>query len=191
MERRRVAPVDAVRRRMLGWLRLARLVPLAGWPMVAPAAVLALLAGLLPAAFIVAMAGVLSELYSDADSASATAAATAGLVLAVLAFCGQQLVAPAQASVAEVMARRIDGAALNDLMGTALSAPLPRVEREKALTALTDASAAFLHSGLTPGPGAAALFPLAARYLQLAAALTLVGVELSWPVAALVARPRW
>jgi ATP-binding cassette subfamily B protein len=182
----------AARQRVAGWLRLARLVPQAGWPMVALAAALALLAGLLPAAFILAMADVLGTLQSGAGAASGTpaagalAAAGSGLVLAVLAFCGQQLVAPVQVSVAELMARRVDGAALNDLMRTALAAPLPRVERESALTALTDASAAFLHTGLTPGPGAAALFPLAARYLQLAAALALVAGQLSGPVAVLV-----
>jgi ATP-binding cassette, subfamily B, bacterial len=182
------AVLGGARRRAAGWLRLARLVPRAGWPMAALAGVLTLLAGLLPAAFILAMADVLAALQSGATGtpAGTPAAATSGLVLAVLAFCLQQLIAPVQVSVAELMARRVDGAALNDLMRSVLAAPLPRVERPAALTALTDASAAFLHSGLTPGPGAAALFPLAARYLQLGAALALVGAQLSWPVATLV-----
>jgi ATP-binding cassette subfamily B protein len=181
MERRPAAVWDVVRRRVTGWLRLARLVPRAGRPLVTLAAFAALLSGLLPAVFILAMSHVLAGLY-----ASGAAALSTGLVLAVLAFCGQQLVAPVQASVAELMARRIDGATLTDLMGTALAAPLPAVERDRALTTLTDASAAYLHTGATPGPGAAALFPLAARYLQLTAALGLVGTQLSWPVAGLV-----
>jgi ATP-binding cassette, subfamily B, bacterial len=181
------APLQGVQARTLGWLGLVRLLPRAGTGLVTLAAVVAVLAGLLPITFILATGNVLSAVYRTAGSepAALRAAATA-LVVAVGAFALQQLLTPLQAATGAVVARRIDGECAAEFMTVAMTAPLAAVEEDSAVETASDATYGFMQGWQTPGLGAAAVFGLLSRYLQLAAAVVVVGVQLAWPVAALV-----
>ena len=177
--------------RIRAWSRLALLLRFAGAAVLVPTAILTVLSGLLPTAFIVAMGRVMLDLTSHragvANNAGVLGRAGPDLVLAFLALAGQQLVAPLQEALAALIARRIDRHTLTELLSTAMQAPLERVERERAIRAVTEVSDAFVRTAPTPGVGAAALPLLAGRYLQLAGALVLVAVAISWPVAVLLA----
>jgi ATP-binding cassette subfamily B protein len=169
------------------WLGLARLLPRAGGWLLTVAAAVSVGVGVLPVTFILAMGNVMGALSLAAGSVSAAlATAATALLVAVVAFAVQQVLAPVQAAVAVVVARRIDGVCAGEFMTAAMTAPLAAVEETAAVETASDATYGFLQNRHTPGLGAAALFPLLSRYLQLGAALVVVGVELSWPLAALV-----
>ncbi|MHA7134353.1 ABC transporter ATP-binding protein [Oerskovia turbata] len=176
------------------WVDLARLLPQAGRPLVAAAAALNVLLGLLPLAFIVLVGYVL---YLVPQVAASPGGAGAGaspdwsdllttLGLAVGVFVVQQVLAPFQAGITEVVARRVDEHCIDRLMTAALhDAPLDALDRPEALDLLADARAAFARQARPPGDAAAALLPLLSRYVQLVGAAVLVAVVVS-PVAGAV-----
>ncbi|MEJ3744813.1 ABC transporter ATP-binding protein [Actinomycetes bacterium KLBMP 9797] len=175
--------------RIRAWLRMAALLRYAGWDLLVPTAILAILSGLLPTAFIVAMARVLrrlTEAQGAAGLTDAVAAAGPDLIFAFATLAGQQLVPPLQEALAKWSGRRIDGQVLGDHLSTALRAPLERVERRRAVSAMAEVSDAYQRNAPTPGVGAGVLPMLAGRYLQLTSAVILVGVTVSWPVAGLL-----
>ena len=176
--------------RVLAWLRLARLIPLAGPSAYVPMGVLALASGVLPSVFIVAMGRVVRELTAGPITHVSTAGilSTAGtdLVVGFAALVLQQVLAPLQDAFAVLAARRIDRHTLGDVLRTALRSPLERVEDERAVDAVAEVSDAFVRTAPTPGVGAAALPQLAGRYLQLVSAVVLVAVTVSAWVALLL-----
>ncbi|MEU7585792.1 ABC transporter ATP-binding protein [Micromonospora sp. NPDC049230] len=177
------------RERIRSWLRMAALLRYAGWDVLVPTVVLAILSGLLPAAFIVAMARVLTRLTEAVGTTGlggVISEAGPELVFAFVTLAGQQLVPPFQEALAKWAGRRIDAHVLGDHLSAALRAPLDRVEQERAVSAMAEISDAYLRAAPTPGVGAGVLPMLAGRYLQLAAALALVGATVSWWVAALL-----
>ncbi|TCR16027.1 ABC transporter ATP-binding protein [Streptomyces sp. BK205] len=185
MGERFVKAMSALRERRRTWERLAAALPRAGWPLLTAAVVVAVVRGLLSVTFIVSMGYVLRELGVQAgrDAAGTLQAAGTGLVLAFGAFGLQQLISPLQAVLTMLMGRRLDGADIRDLMSAAIRAPLSLTERQETITTLTTTTVNFLYIGLTPGKAAAALLPLTSRYLELAAAVAVIGVTVSWPVA--------
>lgn len=177
-----------VRRRAGRWVSILRLLPSAGRGVLAAALLLNLLIGALPTAFVILTSVMLSRLPAAAQSSapeSISSLATA-LVLAVAAFVLQQLLVPFQSALGEVVSRRIDGAAIQRLMNSALSAPLPVVERPDALDTLADARGGFDRTLPTPGDAASGALGLIARYGQLAGAVVVLGVVLNPLVALLV-----
>ncbi|WP_254711853.1 ABC transporter ATP-binding protein [Streptomyces sp. TRM64462] len=174
----------AVRARVGRWLDLLRLLPRAGAGLLLAAVVLNVVIGLLPLAFIVWMSVLLDRLP---DAVGGSAADVFGaLVLALGAFVLQQLLAPFQTALGEVVTRRVDGHCVGGLMDTALRrAPVAALEREDTLELLSDARGAFDRLLPTPGDAAAGGLALIARYTQLLGAVVLVGVALS-PWAALL-----
>lgn len=190
MDSRVRALADRLVERWRVWQRLAGLLPRAGWTVLVPGVALAILRGLLPVGFILAMGYALESITGQTGSGGADSAlrdAGAVLALALGAFAAQQLLAPFQNAVSHLAARRIDGSLIRDMMNRAIHAPFAQVEQQESITALTNSTVNFLYIGLTPGPGAAALLPLFARYLELTAALVAIGVLISWPVAGLLA----
>jgi ATP-binding cassette subfamily B protein len=177
------------------WIDLAQLLPQAGKPLVAAAALLNVLLGLLPLAFIVLIGYVLYLVPLVAESTHGTGGppGTPGwpelwttLALAVGVFVVQQVLAPFQAGVTEVIARRVDEHCIDRLMSAALhDAPLNALESPEALDLLADARAAFAREARPPGDAAAALLSLLSRYVQLLGAIVLVGVVIS-PLAGVV-----
>ncbi|MEV4211201.1 ABC transporter ATP-binding protein [Micromonospora sp. NPDC049662] len=184
---RRLAGRVAERYRV--WRQLAGLLPRSGWPVLIPGIAIAVARGLLPIVSILAMGEAIQTITGPSGSGEAAAAirdAGAVLVLAFAAFALQQILSPFQAATDHLIARRVDGSLIRDLMSRAIRAPFERVEQQESISALTNATVNFLYIGLTPGPGAAAMLPLFSRYLELAAALTAIGVLISWPVAVLL-----
>lgn len=185
-------PVNPVRReRVRAWFRLARLLRHTRAAVLVPTAVLSLCAGLLPLVFVVAMGQVTKDLTAShpgpVGMSTTVGRAGAALVLAFAALAIQQVVAPLQEALAVLAARRIDQVVLRSLLAAALHAPLERVEQESAVRTVAEVTDVFQRNVPTPGVAAAALPRLAGRYLGLAGAIALVGVTVSWPVAALLA----
>jgi ATP-binding cassette subfamily B protein len=170
------------------WLVIARLSRAAGGPLLAAALALNLLLGLLPAAFVVAMSVLLDRV---AKLGAGTGPDSWAGILTVFGFAAglymaQQLLAPFQAAVGELVGRRVDGASIRRLMAGAMEgAPLEALERKDVLDELNDARGAFDYVMPTPGQAVAAGFALIARYVQLVAACVLVAVALH-PVAGLI-----
>ncbi|MBE7700538.1 ABC transporter ATP-binding protein [Oerskovia sp. Sa1BUA8] len=176
------------------WTDLAQLLPQAGRPLVAAAALLNVLLGLLPLAFIVLVGYVLYLVPQVAASPGADGGSgqagwsdlLTALGLAVGVFVVQQVLAPFQAGVTEVIARRVDEHCIDRLMTAALhDAPLDALQQPEALDLLAEARAAFARQARPPGDAAAALLSLLARYVQLVGAVVLVGIVVS-PLAGIV-----
>ncbi|MEV0764764.1 ABC transporter ATP-binding protein [Nocardia sp. NPDC050435] len=178
-----------LRDRWCAWARLAASLPRAGVPLLVLASLVALVCGLLPITFIVSMGYVLSELAAapGADGADALRALSGTLALALGAFALQQLLGPLQAILTDLIRRRLDGAGIAEVMSSAIRAPLARTEQQETITRLTTTTVNFLYLGLTAGRGAAALLPMITRYVDLIAAVVVIGVTISWLVAILLA----
>jgi ATP-binding cassette subfamily B protein len=187
-------PLDTARGRALAllrsrisrWRALRALLPAAGKPLVAAGVLLNVTIGLLPLVFIVAM-GVLLHRLSAQPQTVRWAGIAPVFAVAVAGFVLQQALAPFQAGVGEVIARRIDQHCIDRLMTATLrDAPIATLERPESLDLLAGARFAFAREAISPGEGAAALLPLMARYLQLAGSVTLIAVVLSPIPAALI-----
>ncbi|MBR7825993.1 ABC transporter ATP-binding protein [Actinospica sp. MGRD01-02] len=178
------------RDRVLAWLRLARLIPLAGPTAYLPMGVLALAYGVLPSVFTVAMGLVVRTLTAGPvariSPAEILSRAGTDLKIGFAALVLQQALTPLQEAVAVLAARRIDRHTLADVLRTALRSPLEHVEDERAVDAVAEVSDAFVRNAPTPGVAAAALPQLAGRYLQLVSAVVLVAVTISVGVAVLL-----
>jgi ATP-binding cassette, subfamily B, bacterial len=176
--------------RVRAWLRLGLLLRFAGTGTLAATIILALLSGLLPMAFLIAISKATQDLAGAYDSevivSGVLARVSTDLVLAFLALACQQMIFPVQEALAVLAGRNIDRHTLTDLLSVSLRAPLERVEEEQAVSTVTEVSDAFMRNAPTPGVAAAALPRLAGRYLQLASAIAVVAVMVSWPVGVLL-----
>lgn len=162
-----------------------RLLPSAGLGIVSAGLAMGVLLALAPLAVIVLMGRVLYLLPDAAEAATWEELLTV-LSIAFALLIAQQLTAPFQEGIVEVIGRRVDQHCIDRLMGAALAdAPLSVLEEPEALDILADARAAYSRLARTPGEATAALIPLTSRYIQLIGAVVLVAVVVS-PVAALV-----
>ncbi|GIJ00392.1 ATP-binding cassette subfamily B protein [Sediminihabitans luteus] len=179
------------RRRGSRWVRLLRLLPHAGLPLVLGGVVLALVLAIAPLAVIVLLGRLLglvgAAVAGTPDPAAGwwdDAYAVLGVAVAVLVV--QQVLAPYLTGLVEVASRRIDQYCIDRLLRASLGdAPVSALESPEALDILADARAAFSRWSRTPGEAAAALVPLLSRYVQLVGAAVLVGVVTS-PAAGLL-----
>lgn len=77
-------------------------------------------------------------------------------LLAVCAFVVQQLLAPFQSALGELVTRQVDGACIARLMRCALiGLPVAELERQDVLDILSDARGGFERVSPTPGDAAA------------------------------------
>jgi ATP-binding cassette subfamily B protein len=166
------------------WAMLARMLPAAGPVALTAGLLIAVVRGLLPVAFILAIGHVLRTLHTDGRPATTGVGA---LGLAVVAFGLQQLLAPVQSAIVQLVGRRIDGAGIRRMMSAAIRSPLERIEQQATIGSLINTTVNYLYIGLTPGKGAAALLNLLTRYIELISALVVVGVFIYWPVAGILA----
>ena len=172
--------------------RIARLVPSGGAGLVATLIGLNLILGLLPITFILAtsvMIGRVPAAVVGGVGSTEWRDLVAAFVLAAVAFLTQQILAPMQASLGELLARRIDGRVYQRLIGASLrSTGIGPLEDQKLLNDLTQVVTTLEQSFRTAGLACAGLLALIARYTQLIAAAVVVGWVFSWPAAvALVA----
>ncbi len=175
-------------RRLRSWIAIARLLPLAGWPLAACSVAVSVLIGLLPVLFIVGTSVMLQRLagWGTPAQASGWPQVRAALALSAAALLVQGLVSPLQAALGELLTRRIDGRCIRQLMRFGLEgAELALLERQDVLDRLALARRAMTERAQTPGAAAAGLIALVARYTQMAGAVVLMGVVLS-PLAAVV-----
>ena len=181
---RKATPRELIQAR---W-NLARLVPRAGPGLTAGVALVNLVAGALPVMFVVGVSVVLGKVPA-ALSGGLHSAAWHSLVevfaLSAAAFVAQQIVTPFATSLAELVARRIDGQVYDELMAASLrSAGIGPLEDQEALDDLRGATGALQFGVQSPGQACAGLLALIARYTQLAGYAAAVGMAYSWLAAA-------
>jgi ATP-binding cassette subfamily B protein len=171
-----------------GYYRIARLCPSGGRGLVAFLVALNVVLGLLPIAFIVATSVMIGRV--PAAVVGGVGSAEWGNLVAVFgvaaaAFLAQQILAPMQASLGMLLARRIDGGVHQRLIDSSLrSTGIGPLEDQKLLDELSQVVTTLENSFRTPGLACSGLIALVARYVQLVAAAFIVGFVFSWPAAA-------
>jgi ATP-binding cassette subfamily B protein len=173
--------------RLRRWIDAYRLLRYANPALAAAAVALHVVVGLLPVAFIAWTSSLVASLPGRPAAAHGHAEALPlVLLLAVGAFVLQQLSAPFQSVLGEVITRQVDGACIERLMRAALSGvPAIDLERQEVLDTLSDARSGFDRQLSTPGEACAGALALIARYTQLLGAVVLVGLVLG-PAAGVV-----
>ena len=167
------------------YLQIARLTPSGGSWLVFALVLLNVVLGLLPVAFIVATSVMIGRV-PGAVTAGVGSAEWRDLVLAfglaAAAFLAQQILAPVQAALGELLARRIDGRVVDRLIAASLqSTGIGPLEDQRLLDDLAQV-VGWLEQGFrTAGLACAGLLALIARYVQLVACCLLVGLVFSWP----------
>ena len=159
-----------------------------GAPLIAADLFVNLLLGVLPVIFVIASAVLVGRVPAAVQAGSGSAAWHALLrafLIAVLAFLGQQIVAPVRESVGELVARRIDGRVIDEVMAAATGAAgIGALEDPRVVGYLRTAARELESFVQSPGQACAGLIALVARYTQLAGYAVVIGVEFSWLAAA-------
>jgi ATP-binding cassette subfamily B protein len=170
-----------------GYLRIAALVPSGGKWLAGTLVALNLILGLLPTVFIVAtsvMIGRVPAAVTGGVGSAEWVSLVVAFVLAASAFVAQQIIAPLQAALGELLARRIDGLVFQRLIGASLqSTGIGPLEDQRLLNDLTEAATTLEFGFRTAGLACAGLLALIARYTQLLGCAFLVGLVFSWPAA--------
>ncbi|MFC1419786.1 ABC transporter ATP-binding protein [Streptacidiphilus cavernicola] len=171
-----------LRRRADRWLAAGRLLGHADTGLVALTVALQLGIGLLPVAFILATSQLVSTIpdaMSSPGRHGMTGPLGVALLLAAAAFVLQQLLAPFQSVLGELVGRQVDGGCITRLMTCALrDLPVAQLERQELLDVLSDARSGFERVVPTPGDAAAGTLALLARYTQLLGASLMVTLVL-------------
>ncbi|MGD0018142.1 MAG: ABC transporter ATP-binding protein/permease [Candidatus Limnocylindrales bacterium] len=175
-----------------GYGRIAALVPAGGVGLVSVLIALNILLGLLPVVFVVAtsvMIGRVPEAVAGGVGSAEWVSLVVAFVVAASAFVAQQIIAPLQAALGELLARRIDGYVVDRLIAASLqSTGIGTLEDQRLLNDLTQAVTTIEQSFRTPGAACAGLLALVGRYTQMLGCAAMVGLVFSWPAAlALVA----
>ncbi|KWV34156.1 ABC transporter ATP-binding protein [Micromonospora rifamycinica] len=168
------------RRRAEAGRQLVHLSRYAGRPLVATLLSVHVVAGLMPMTFGIGVGLALSSLAGDPDRS----AAAGWLAVALVAFVVQQLLAPLQRALSQVVSRRIDSYCIARYTeDAAIRASLPTLERADVADLLNHAEEEFDTWILTPGGATEGALALVARYAQLVSAVTVAAVTAGWPVA--------
>ncbi|PVU84235.1 ABC transporter ATP-binding protein [Cellulomonas sp. WB94] len=173
-------------------ISILRLLPTAGPALVATLVTLNLVLGLLPVAFVVATSIVVGRVPAAVAGGIGSPAwdtLVRDFVLAAVAFCGQQLLAPAQGALGVRMKRRVDGLLRDRMLASTLrSTGIGPMEDQATLDALSEATRHIDSDFQTGGDACAGLLALIARYVRLTGFTVIVAVVSSWGAAlALVA----
>lgn len=147
-----------------------------------------LLLGVLPVVFVVAsavMVGRVPAAVRDGSGSDAWHALLAAFLVAAAAFIGQQIVAPVRESVSELVARRVDGWVIGEVMSAATgTVGIGALENPRVVADLRTAARELEGIAQSPGQACAGLVALVARYTQLIGYAAVVGVRFSWLAAA-------
>ena len=165
---------------------ILRLMPRGGFGLLGGLLLLNLLLAALPIAFLITSSIVLGKVPA-AVAGGLDSAAWRDLVPVFAAAAGffvlQQVLAPAQLSLGELLARRIDGTVVDDLMRASTgSTGVGPMEDQAVLADLRNASRE-LEQGLQmwgPGSACAGTLALIARYGQLVGYTVIIGVVYAW-----------
>jgi ATP-binding cassette subfamily B protein len=171
-----------------GYFRIARLVPSGGPGLAATLVALNLILGLLPVFFVLATSVMIGRVPAAVIGGVGSAEwrdLVLAFSLAAVAFLTQQILAPTQAALGELLARRIDGRVYQRLIGASLrSTGIGPLEDQKLLNDLTQVVSTLEQSFRTSGLACAGLLSLIGRYTQLLASAFVVGYVFSWLAAA-------
>ncbi|MBO3750591.1 ABC transporter ATP-binding protein [Streptosporangiaceae bacterium NEAU-GS5] len=163
---------------------IAKVLPKAGAGLVAALTLVNLVLGVLPVVFVVATSVVLGRVPAAVEGgigSPAWGSLVQVFIVAAAAFVAQQIIAPLQVSLGELMARRIDGQMFDDLMAASLGSPgIAPLEDQEALDSLRAAARELEFGVQSPGQGCAGLLALIARYTQLTGYAVVIGVAFSW-----------
>jgi ATP-binding cassette, subfamily B, bacterial len=172
--------LEAVRPR----LEILRYAPVAGARLVSVLVTVNVLLGLLPVLFVVAtsvLIGRVPPAVTGGVGSPAWDRLVVAFVAAAAAFVAQQLLAPVQSSLGELVKRRVDGDVHERLIALSLrSTGIGPLEDQQALDALKEASRTLENAWRTPGMATAGMLALLARYVQLVGFAALVGIVSSW-----------
>jgi ATP-binding cassette subfamily B protein len=167
---------------------IARELPKSGVGVTVSAIVLNIVLGILPVLFILGTSFMLGHVPA-ATAAGVGSSAWNSLVVAFLlaasAFVLLQVLTPLQASLGELITRKVDGHFADRLIGDALRTPgIGPLEDQELLDNLSDSADQLEFGFRSPGRACAGLVALIARYLQLVALVVVVGIVFSWFAAA-------
>lgn len=167
---------------------IARELPKSGTGVTIAAIVLNVVLGVLPVLFILGTSFMLGRVPA-ATKAGVHSGAWNSLVIAFLlaasAFVVLQLLTPLQASLGELITRRVDGQAADRLISDSLRTPgIGPLEDQELLDDLSESATQLEFGYRTPGRACAGLVALIARYLQLGGLVIVVGIVFSWLAAA-------
>ncbi|MGW3959581.1 ABC transporter ATP-binding protein [Amycolatopsis sp. NPDC005003] len=167
---------------------IVRLTRKAGGPLIALATFVNLLLGALPVVFVVASALMVGRTPAAVEGGLGSPAWDALLgtfAVAAGAFIAQQVVAPIRESVSELVARRVDGRVIDEVMaastGTSSIGPM---EDPDVVSDLRVAARELEQWVQSPGQACAGQLTLLARYGQLVGYTAVVGAGFSWFAAA-------
>jgi ATP-binding cassette subfamily B protein len=165
-------------------LEIMWLARLAGPVIIAVDLIANLLLGLLPVGFAVAAAVVVGRVPAAVQGgphSAAWAALLRAFLLAAGAFLAQQLVAATRHSTGELLARKVDGKVIDDVIaastGTTGIGPL---EDPEVVGDLRSAARELENWVQSPGQACAGQLALLARYTQLLGYAVVIGVAASW-----------
>jgi ATP-binding cassette, subfamily B, bacterial len=169
------------------YLRIAGLLPAGGAALVATLIGLNVVLGLLPVLFVVAtsvMIGRVPDAVAGGVGSAQWSSLVVAFIVAASAFVAQQIFAPLQAALGELLARRVDGHVVERLIAASLrSTGIGTLEDQGLLDDLTQVTTTIEQSFRTPGLACAGLLALIARYTQLIGSAAVVGLVFSWPAA--------
>ncbi|MEO7259970.1 MAG: ABC transporter ATP-binding protein [Jatrophihabitantaceae bacterium] len=172
----------------LARLDMIRLSRRAGGPLLAVALVVNLLLGVLPVMFVIASAVVVGRVPAAVEQGSgsdAWGALLSAFLVAAVAFIGQQIVAPVRESVSELVARRVDGRVIDEVIAAATdTVGIGPLEDARVVADLRTAARELETLFASPGQACAGQIALVARYTQLTGYAAVVGVAFSWLAAA-------
>ena len=167
---------------------IAHELPKSGTGLTVAAVVLNVVLGVLPVLFIIGtsfMLGRVPAATKGGVGSSAWDSLVYAFLLAAAAFVLLQLLTPLQASLGELITRRVDGKAADRLIGDALRTPgIGPLEDQELLDELSESATQLEFGFRTPGRACAGLVALIARYLQLVGLIVIVGIVFSWLAAA-------
>jgi ATP-binding cassette subfamily B protein len=182
---------DRLRERVALRLTIVRLLPLGGKGLLALAALLQVFTGLAPVAFIIATSAVVGRVpdavEQGLDSPEWRSLRDA-LVVAAALFVVQQVLAPLEWAVGELVAWRVDDR-LRERAADASFGPagIAALEDQETLDMLADIGDPARGVGFSPGAACTGILFLLARYIQWAVAATFIGVVYTWWAAAAAA----
>ncbi|MEV8510703.1 ABC transporter ATP-binding protein [Dactylosporangium sp. NPDC051484] len=152
----------------------------AGLPLTGALALLNVALGAAPLGFVLATS-VLIGRVPEAMRSERWDILWAPFAVAAGLFLLQQVLAPLQSALGELVKRRVDGGIYNRLMATASSGPgIAALEDPQAVASLSEASRWLQGTENTPGKACAGQLALIARYTRLLGLAAMLGVVTSW-----------
>ncbi|MCJ7832038.1 MAG: hypothetical protein MUP92_01150, partial [Actinobacteria bacterium] len=159
-------------------VRIVKILPLAGWPLLVGITVINLILGALPIGFMVATAEMIGRVPAAVDSGIGSPAwdrLVQLFLIAAAAFMAQQILAPVQAMMGLRIQRRVDGLVRDQAVDAITSSiGIGPLEDPVTLGKFSEARVRFENNWHTPGFAAAGLLYLTARYIQLSSLLVIV-----------------